>query len=123
VLPVIGLLAETAQTGAIREYHARLLGALARQWSREAAAPILLHEELFYDQKKPGDTVQRRELVALLGLFGIEMILDELREGAPATASKVTELALEASGFKAMRDSLRIQLGSRADSWARARTC
>ena len=115
VLPVIGLLAETAQTGAIREYHARLLGALARQWSREAAAPILLHEELFYDQEGPGDTVQRRELVALLGLFGIEMMLDELREGAPATASKVTELALEASGFKAMRDSLRIQLGSRAD--------
>ena len=71
VLPVVGLLAETAQTGALREYHARLLGALAREWSPETTGPVLLHEKLFYTQDGPGDTTQRQELVALLGLFGI----------------------------------------------------
>jgi hypothetical protein len=115
VLPVIGLLAETAQTGAIREYHARLLGALAQEWSPETTAPVLLHEKLFYDQEGPGDPGQRHELVALLGLYGIGTVLDELREGMPAIATKVTEIVLEASGFKAMRESLRVQLGSRAD--------
>jgi hypothetical protein len=115
VLPVIGLLAETALTGAIRGYHARLLGLLAQEWSPEITAPVLLHEDLFYEQEGPGETTQRRELVALLGLFGIGTVLDELREGAPATSTKITEIALEASGFKGMRESLRIQLGSRAD--------
>jgi hypothetical protein len=115
VVPVIGLLAETAQTGAIRGYHARLLGALARDWSPEVTAPVLLHEQLFYDQEGPGETWERRELVALLGLFGIGVVLDELRDGKPATAMQITQIALEASGFSEMRSKLRIQLGSRAD--------
>lgn len=115
VLPVVGLLAETAQTGALREYHARLLGALAREWSPEISAPVLLHEDLFYTQEGPGNTVQRQELVALLGLFGIGIVLDELGEGAPATAAAITQIALQASGFDEMRRRLRIQLGSRSD--------
>jgi hypothetical protein len=115
VLPVIGLLAETAQIGALREYHARLLGELAREWSPEDTAPILLHEDLFYAQEGPGNTVQRRELVALLGLFGIGTVLDELRDGVPATATAITQVALRASGFDEMRNRLRVQLGSRSD--------
>jgi Dynamin family len=115
VLPVIGLLAETAQTGALREYHARLLAALAREWSPETAGPVLLHEKLFYAEPGPGDAGQRRELVALLGLFGIGTVLDELRAGAPATAAGITNIALQASGFGEMSRRLRIQLGSRAD--------
>jgi hypothetical protein len=35
VLPVIGLLAEAARTGGLREHHARLLAELARDWSPE----------------------------------------------------------------------------------------
>ena len=115
VLPVVGLLAETAQTGALREYHARLLGALAREWSPETTGPVLLHEKLFYTQDGPGDTTQRQELVALLGLFGIGTVLDGLREGSPATAAGITQIALQASGFGEMRRRLRIQLGSRSD--------
>src|SRR5208283_711649 len=110
VLPVIGLLAETARTGALREYHARLLAALAREWSPETAGPILLHEKLFYAQPGPGDAGQRQELVALLGLFGIGTVLDELRAGAPATAAGITQIALQASGFSEMSRRLRIQL-------------
>jgi hypothetical protein len=115
VLPVVGLLAETARIGALREYHARLLGALASEWSPEITAPVLLHEQLFYGQEGPGNTVQRQELVALLGLFGIGAVLDELRDGAPATAIAITQIALRASGYDEMRKRLRVQLGTRSD--------
>jgi hypothetical protein len=115
VLPVIGLLAETARTGALREYHARLLGALARDWSPETIEAVLLHEELFYTEWGPGEAAQRRELVTLLGLFGIGMLFDELRGGAAATAAEMTRLALHASGFDEMSRRLRVQLGSRSD--------
>jgi hypothetical protein len=115
VLPVIGLLAETARTGALREHHARLLGALAREWSPETTGPALLHEQLFYAQLGPGDAAQRRELVCSLGLFGIGTVLDELRDGASATAAGITQIALQASGFSEMHGRLRIHLGSRSD--------
>ena len=42
-------------------------------------------------------------------------MLDELRDGAPATAAAITQIALRASGFDEMRRRLRIQLGSRSD--------
>ena len=115
VLPVIGLLAETARTGALREHHARLLAALAREWSPETTGPVLLHEKLFCAQDGPGDADQRQELVALLGLFGIGALFDELRAGAPATAAEMTHFALQASGFDEMSRRLRVQLGSRSD--------
>src|SRR5581483_9411447 len=106
---------ETAQTGALREYHARLLGALATAWSPEDTAPVLLHEKLFCSREGPGDAALRQELVALLGLFGIGTVLDELREGAAATATSITQISLRASGYDEMRRRLRIQLGSRSD--------
>lgn len=116
VLPVIGLLAETARTGALRERHARLLGALSKAWSADTARSALLHEQLFYEQEGPGDAEQRHELVALLGLFGIEALLDELRLGTlSATAEQITRLALQVSGFEDMSKRLLFQLGSRSD--------
>jgi hypothetical protein len=70
---------------------------------------------MFYAQDGPGNADQRRELVTLLGLFGIGTLLDELRNGVPATAEVMTHIALQASGFDEMSRRLRIQLGSRAD--------
>ena len=115
VLPVIGLLAETARTGAMREHHARLLAALAREWSPETTKDVLLHEKLFCTQAGPGNADKRQELVALLGLFGIGTLIDELRDGAAATAAEMTNIALQASGFDEMNRRLRVQLGSRSD--------
>jgi len=115
VLPAIGLLAETARTGALREYHARLLASLAQDWSAERAGPALADERMFCSLPGPGEAEQRKELVDLLGLFGIEALLDELRAGAPATAAEMTRVALQASGFDEMRRRLRVQLGSRSD--------
>jgi hypothetical protein len=115
VLPVIGLLAETARTGALREYHARLLGGLASAWSVDTAQTALQHEQLFYEQEGPGNPEQRHELVALLGLYGIGALLDELRAGVPATAEQIMRVALRVSGFEEMRQRLLFQLGSRSD--------
>ena len=91
VLPVIGLLAETARTGAMREHHARLLAA---PWPGNGAGDDQgrpLHEKLFCTQAGPGNADKRQELVALLGLFGIGTLIDELRDGAAATAAEIDE--------------------------------
>ncbi len=115
VLPVIGLLAETARTGALRERHARLLAELARVWSPEVTKAALMHERIFCGQEGPGPAELRRELVRLLGLFGIGALLEELRGGAPGTAAEMTRIALHVSGFDEMYRRLSIQLGSRSD--------
>ena len=118
---MIGLLAETARTGALREYHARLLAALAARGARRAPAPSCCTRRSS-TARSPGNTAQRQELVALLGLFGIGTVLDELRDGAPATAAAMTQIALRASGFDEMSRRLRIQLGSRSDVMNRERS-
>jgi hypothetical protein len=115
VAPVIGLLAETARTGALREQHARLLAALAQEWAPETTEPALLHEKVFCGHRGPGTATQRKELVDLLGLFGIGALLDELRRGAPGTAAEMTRIALRVSGFDQMNSQLRVQLGARSD--------
>jgi hypothetical protein len=115
VIPVIGKLAETAQTGVVREHHARLLRDLARAWPPELARVVLTAEQLFYEEPAPVENEQRRELVQLFDMYGIAIMLDALRAGMPATAAEVTRLALQESGFADVEKRLRIQLGSRAD--------
>jgi len=116
VAPVIGLLAETARTGALRERHAQLLATLAAEWAPQTIEAVLRHEKLFCDHSGPGDAAQRMELVQLLGLFGIGALLENLQGGAPATATEMTRIALQVSGFDEISNWLRFQLGSRASA-------
>jgi hypothetical protein len=115
VLPVIGLLAETARTGVLREHHARLLEKIALSWNSGVTHVVLEDERLFCSQPGPGEIGERQELVRLFGLPGIGILLDALRAGVPGTAAEMTRIALQASGFDEMNSRLRFQLGSRAD--------
>ena len=86
VVPVIGLLAETAGTGALQERHARALAEPGCELDTGGA-------EVRVDQ--PGGVLRRAgavgaqmrtELLALLGLFGLNEALNRLRAGPRAGA-------------------------------------
>lgn len=116
VVPVVGLLAETATTGALRERHARALDALARAWQPDTSDVALSHVEMFRTWPGPVEApATRQELVDLLGLYGIAELLDALRTGTPAHAAALTTVAREVSGFDEMSARLRLALGERAD--------
>jgi dynamin family protein len=115
VAPVIGLLAETARTGALRERHARDLAELAQEWTPEITNRALRHEKIFCGHAGPVTAARRQELVKLLGMFGIGALIEELRAGAPPTAAEMTRIALAVSGFKQMNCQLEVQLGGRSD--------
>ena len=115
VAPVIGLLAETARTGALRERHAKALFALAREWDPQKVEYLLQDERLFCGHHGSVVGELRKQLVDLLGLFGIGALIEELRSGVPATAAEMTRIALRVSGFDRMNHLLRIQLGERSD--------
>ena len=115
VVPVIGLLAETATTGALRERHGHALRQLADAWNTDQTTDALLDARMFVDEAGPVDPAGRNELLELLGLFGIGELLDAIRSGTPANASALSVVARRASGFDAMRERLAVSLGGRAD--------
>lgn len=115
VVPVIGLLAETATTGALRERHARGLGQLARAWHPGRSDDALSHATVFLDEPGPLTKEERQELVDLLGLYGIAELLDAVRAGTPPHAAALTAVARQASGYDEMSTRLRHALGERAD--------
>lgn len=115
VVPVIGLLAETVMTGALREGHARGLGQLAAAWNPDVSDLALSDARLFVTDPGPLDRSQRQELLDLLGLYGIAELLDAIRAGVPAHAAALTAVAREVSGYDDMSARLRHALGERAD--------
>jgi Dynamin family len=115
VVPVIGLLAETVTTGALRERHARWLGALANSWNPDTTDVALSHVQMFLSEPGPIETDRRQELVDLLGLYGIGELLDAIRAGTPPHAAALTSVARQVSGYDDMSTRLRHALGERAD--------
>ncbi|WP_125727169.1 dynamin family protein [Kibdelosporangium aridum] len=116
VVPVVGLLAEAATTGGIRERHARALSALARAWNPDQSEIALLDKEMFLDADGPVPVEERQQLVDLLGMYGIGELLEALRSGVAGHAAALIEVARKASGFDAMTARLEVALGGRADA-------
>jgi hypothetical protein len=115
VVPVVGLLAETAVTGALRERHARALGQLAAAWSAEVWRFALSSPEGFVAEDGPVSVEMRHELLALLGLYGISEAATALRRGAGAAATTLAELASAASGITEVHRQLAVSLSGHAD--------
>jgi hypothetical protein len=115
VLPVVGLLAETATTGALRERHAADLARLAAAWTVDDSAIALLKDEIFVETPGPVDSSRRTELMGLLGRYGIGELLEALRSGASADAGALTAIARDASGYDQMESRHSVVLGTRAD--------
>jgi len=115
VVPVIGLLAETATTGGLREHHARALGQLAHAWNADRAGQVLAGVAVYRNMPSPIDADLREELLQLLGLFGIRECLEVIRAGCPPQAGALTTFIREISGFDDLLTRLRGAISSRAD--------
>ncbi len=119
VTPVIGLLAETAVTGALR---AEDVGALRILAGADPAVleVALLDAELFTTAQLPVPVEVRVRLLELLDLRGLALGLALLRADAAAGVGELCEVLLAASGLATLVGRLRDEVRARTDLHAAA---
>lgn len=98
VLPVNGLLAETASAGVLTERDVQALRALAA--GGEATRLLLLSADRFVSAASDVPGAARERLLELLDLHGVERALDLV--GATSSAAELTGALLDHSGFEAL---------------------
>lgn len=111
VLPVAGLLAETAATMRESEYQA------LRQLTEAATdvESLLLSVDRFRDpERNPLAAEIRNDLLHRLGLFGIRFALEAVREGRAPSAQALSALLEQYSGIGPLRDMVLGRFTSRA---------
>lgn len=114
VLPMIGLLAETAETGAFTAADAEALRALSGVDPALFAA-MMMAADLFTVMDAPVDRPTRVRLLQLLDLFGIEQAVTIIRQEPHVSAGELRRRLLEASGLAELRRRLGEVFRSRAD--------
>ncbi len=114
VLPVIGLLAETAETGAFTAGDAEALRALTGIEPALFAA-MTMAGDLFTEMDAPVDRATRLRLLQLLDLYGISEAVQILRAEPAISAGELRRRLLDASGFGELRRRLGEVFRSRAD--------
>jgi hypothetical protein len=114
VLPVIGLLAETAETGAFTAADAEALRALAGVDPALFAAMVMA-ADLFTALDAPVDVPTRVRLLQLLDLYGIERAVRIIRAQPSVSAGELRRRLLDASGIAEVRRRLGEVFASRAD--------
>jgi hypothetical protein len=105
VVPVAGLLAETAAT---------LTETEVAQLRKVAALPVREADELLLSADRFGQlrpelgltSIERESLLARFGLFGIRLATTLLRRGAASTATDLAEQLTERSGVTELREVL-----------------
>jgi hypothetical protein len=114
VLPVIGLLAESAETGRFSSADAYALRGLA-ELDADTVATMLVSAELFtsWDVGVPAAT--RAALLARLDLYGIECAITAIREAPNITTGSLRRLLLDLSGLAEVRGRLEAVFRARAD--------
>ncbi|MEJ2869712.1 dynamin family protein [Actinomycetospora sp. OC33-EN08] len=112
VTPVVGLLAETATTGALRTADLAALRVLAADPGVDGA---LLDPELFVTAPLSADPATRTRLLELLDRRGIALALALLRERPDAGVGDVCAALLAASGLDRVVERLRVEVRGRAD--------
>jgi hypothetical protein len=106
VLPVIGLLAETAQAAVFNEADARALAAVAAITDRFDREDMLLTTDDFLGfEALDLDRPQRLRLLSMLDLYGLKVAVRAADDGA-RTASAFLKVFDEASGFAALRNAV-----------------
>jgi hypothetical protein len=112
VVPVAGLLAETAQT--LREAEVAALKALAGLPADELALMLRSVDDLC-DVSRSDLTVEtRRALLSRLGLFGVRTAIAELQAGRAHTAGELARTLLDISGLSELRELIRERFLPRA---------
>jgi len=104
VVPVIGLLAETAATAALTEHDSRALSKLVDLPANEFVK-LTWSTDRFLSQSGPVDVETRQRLLDLLGLYGIKVAAELLRSGVVGAGALRRELAVR-SGIEGVRRCL-----------------
>jgi hypothetical protein len=114
VLPMIGLLAETAETGSFSSADARALAALAGT-DPDTRGTLLLSADLFTTLDAPVPAAVRGRLLRLLDLHGVAVALAALETDPQLSAGALRRTVRAASGLDQLRDRLDVVLRARAD--------
>lgn len=115
VLPVIGLLAETAETGRFTTADADALHTLAGTEPATRQA-MLLSADLFTTLDTPVPPATRTRLLERLDLHGIGLALAAINADPGIGAGALRATLLDTSGLAALRRRLNAVLRSRADT-------
>lgn len=114
MVPLVGLLAETADAGGLTERDAANLVRLAELPPAERIA-LLLSADRFVGVPAPVPPEDRERLIDRLDLYGIGIALDLLQAG-PLPASALVQLLRERSGIDRLRRLLGEAFATNADA-------
>ncbi len=114
VLPVIGLLAESAETGAFTSVDAEALRALAAL-EDDTWVPMAMSADLFTTWAAPVPTATRLRLLETLDLYGVRRAVELLRADPRLTAGDLRRGLLAGSGLAAVRGRMDAVFRARAD--------
>lgn len=114
VLPVIGLMAESAESGGFTSADSEALRQLSKL-DDPTLETMLVAADMFtgWDCEVPAGT--RMRLLERLDLYGIRRAVDAIRAEPEITAGALRRLLLEASGLAAVRARLNVVFAARAD--------
>lgn len=114
VLPVIGLLAESAETGAFTSADADALRALA-ELEDDVLETMLVSADIFSTWECDVPAGTRMRLLERLDLFGVRSGVEAIRADPSITAGALRRSILDASGLEAVRARLNTVFAARAD--------
>ncbi|THV33467.1 dynamin family protein [Glycomyces buryatensis] len=124
VVPVVGLLAETAEAGLLTAADCEALRTLAGL-DEDKRALMLASAGLFVSTEGPVDQAQRQRLLERLDLYGIHFAIAHLQSNPHLATGELVRLLFAASGFPRLRTTLHQIFGVRADvikaGWALGR--
>ncbi|MEV5409268.1 dynamin family protein [Thermopolyspora sp. NPDC052614] len=105
VVPVIGLLAETARIGALGHRELAALSALAELDDADLDYLLLDLDDFVDSPEVPVPTPVRRELVRRLHRYGIRTAVTALRNGTAGGVEALNRILLQRSGFESAEPS------------------
>lgn len=114
VLPVIGLIAESAESGGFTSADAEALRQLSKL-DEATLETMLVATDIFtsWDCEVPAGT--RLRLLERLDLYGVRRAIEAIRAEPEITTGALRRLLLEASGLEAVRARLNVVFAARAD--------
>jgi tRNA U34 5-carboxymethylaminomethyl modifying GTPase MnmE/TrmE len=114
VLPVIGLIAESAESGGFTSADAEALRQLA-DLDDDVLQTMLISADIFTSWECDVPAGTRLRLLEKLDLFGVSHAVEAIRKEPEITAGALRRALLDASGLEAVRQRLAVVFAARAD--------
>ncbi|MEC3982157.1 dynamin family protein [Amycolatopsis sp. H20-H5] len=114
VLPVIGLVAESAESGGFTSADAAALKQLAAM-DEDILQTMLISADIFTSWECDVPSGTRLRLLEKLDLFGVTQAVDAIRADPEITAGSLRRKLLDCSGLEAVRHRLNLVFAARAD--------